>query len=256
MRRSSGEFVEIAVADTGHGISEELLPRIFDMFVSTRAPGSGTGIGLWLIHTLVHEYEGHITVETSPRGTTFRVLLPVEQSQRVGDDAAAADPLPEGHILVVDDEVSVGNFIGEVLRNAGYQTLVFNDSVGRVRTHRRAPPGPRADPHRSVDAAGVGTGTCRACPLGVEPPPVVIITGYADKADKGRIDDLGVAQVLSKPFRIEDLLEAVRLTTRAVSPSRRRSIAGLFDVALRGIAHGAQVFARRARHEAAIAAER
>ena len=62
----SGEFVDIAVADTGHGISEELLPRIFDMFVSTRAPGGGTGYGLWLIHTIVHEYDGHVDRRDEP----------------------------------------------------------------------------------------------------------------------------------------------------------------------------------------------
>jgi signal transduction histidine kinase/CheY-like chemotaxis protein len=214
----SGEFVEIAVADTGHGISDELLPRIFDMFVSTRAPGSGTGIGLWLIHTLVHEYEGHVTVETSPRGTTFRVLFPVEQSQRkIGPPA---EPPPDGHILVVDDEVSVGNFIGEVLRNAGYQTLVFNDSVAafdHIGAHHKELALVLTD--QSMPQVS-GLELAELARSVSKPPPVVIITGYADKADKARIGDLGVAQVLSKPFRIEDLLEAVRQNVRrSVAPA-------------------------------------
>ena len=210
-----GEFVEIAVADTGHGISDELLPRIFDMFVSTRAPGGGTGIGLWLIHTLVHEYEGHITVETSPRGTTFHVLLPVERSLR---DVAPRDAkLPDGHILVVDDEVSVGNFIGEVLRDAGYDVVVYHDSA-LAYDHL----GTRRD-----DIALVLTDQSMPQMSGLElaelahslptPVPVVIITGYADKADKGRVAELGVGRVLSKPFRIDDLLDAVRENARSVA---------------------------------------
>jgi PAS domain S-box-containing protein len=214
-----GDFVEIAVADTGHGISEELLPRIFDMFVSTRAPGSGTGIGLWLIHTLVHEYEGHVTVDTSPRGTTFRVLLPVQPTQRADDATTRADALPEGRILVVDDEVSVGNFIGEVLRNAGYQTLVFNDSAAafeHIGAHHRDLALILTD-QSMPQVSGLELAEL-ACSL-AEPPPVVIITGYADKADKGRIDALGVKLVLSKPFRIDDLLDAVRNTARSVSPA-------------------------------------
>jgi DNA-binding response OmpR family regulator len=122
--------------------------------------------------------------------------------------------LPDGHILVVDDEVSVGNFIGEVLRNAGYQTLLFNDSVAafdHVGAHHK-------------ELALILTDQSMPQVSGLElaelvrsvskPPPVVIITGYADKADKARITDLGVAQVLSKPFRIEDLLEAVRQNVR------------------------------------------
>ena len=211
----AGEYVEIAVADTGHGISDELLPRIFDMFVSTRAPGSGTGIGLWLIHTLVHEYEGHITVETSPRGTTFRVVLPIESSHR--DTATRDAKLPDGHILVVDDEVSVGNFIAEVLRNAGYQVVVFHDSsvaldhlgsrhgeIALVLTDQSMP-----------QASGLELAElARSLP---NAPSVVIITGYADKTDKARIVELGVGQVLSKPFRVEDLLDAVRNNARSVS---------------------------------------
>jgi two-component system cell cycle sensor histidine kinase/response regulator CckA len=160
----------------------------------------------------VHEYEGHVTVETSPRGTTFRVLLPVEQSQRGFEPATEA--LPEGHILVVDDEVSVGNFIGEVLRNAGYQTLVFNDSAAafeHIGSHHRDIALILTDqsmPHVS------GLELAELARSMKDPPPVVIITGYADKADRGRIDDLGVAQLLSKPFRIEDLLQAVRDNAR------------------------------------------
>jgi len=208
------------VADTGHGISEELLPRIFDMFVSTRAPGSGTGIGLWLIHTLVHEYEGHVTVDTSPRGTTFRVLLPVQRTQRADDDARTqADALPEGRILVVDDEVSVGNFIGEVLRNAGYLTLVFNDSAAafeHIGAHHRELALILTD--QSMPQVS-GLELAELASSLAEPPPVVIITGYADKADKGRIDALGVKLVLSKPFRIDDLLDAVRKTARSVTPA-------------------------------------
>ena len=211
----SGDFVEIAVADTGHGISDELLPRIFDMFVSTRAPGGGTGIGLWLIHTLVHEYDGHITVETSPRGTTFRVVLPIAGSHR--EAAPPEAKLPEGHVLVVDDEVSVGNFIGEVLRDAGYQVVVYHDSSVAL-DHLG---------ERSADIALVLTDQSMPQVSGLElaelarslpnAPPVVIITGYADKADKGRIAELGIGQVLSKPFRVEDLLEAVRKNARSVA---------------------------------------
>ena len=210
----AGDFVEIAVADTGHGISDELLPRIFDMFVSTRAPGNGTGIGLWLIHTLVHEYDGHITVETSARGTTFRVVLPVERPR--GDVEMPATKLPDGHILVVDDEVSVGNFIGEVLRNAGYQVVVYHDSslaldhlgakhdeIALVLTDQSMPQ------VSGLELAELATSLPNA-------PPVVIITGYADKADKGRIAELGIGRVLSKPFRIEDLLDAVRSNARSV----------------------------------------
>jgi PAS domain S-box-containing protein len=205
------EFVEIAVSDTGHGIREDLLPRIFDLFVSTRTHGNGTAIGLWLIHTLVHEYEGHITVETSPRGTTFRVLLPVEQAHC---SMTGAEPLPGGHILVVDDEVSVGNFIGEVLRNAGYRTLVFNDSAvafDYIGAHHKELALILTD--QSMPQVS-GLELAEFARSVAKQLPVVIMTGHADKPDKARVADLGVMHVLSKPFRVEDLLETVRRNAR------------------------------------------
>jgi len=69
-----GDYVTIEVSDTGPGISPEDLPKVFDPFFTKRA--EGTGLGLTIVHRIIDEHDGHIEVESSPRGTTFNVTLP------------------------------------------------------------------------------------------------------------------------------------------------------------------------------------
>jgi oligopeptide/dipeptide ABC transporter ATP-binding protein len=73
----AGSFVELAVTDSGAGIAPELVERIFDPFFTTKAPGKGSGMGLSTVHGIVHEYGGHVVVDSKPgEGTAFRVLWP------------------------------------------------------------------------------------------------------------------------------------------------------------------------------------
>ena len=84
-------WVELSVADNGCGIAAELLERIFDPFFSTKAPGSGSGMGLAMVHGIVHDHGGHVRVQTEPgAGSVFCVMLP--RAARDGPGAAAAAP--------------------------------------------------------------------------------------------------------------------------------------------------------------------
>jgi PAS domain S-box-containing protein len=85
-----GEFMELAVTDTGQGINPEVLAQIFDPFFSTKTLSQGTGMGLATVHGIVHEHDGHIVVETRPGSTTFRLLFPAERI--TSDTIAAAEP--------------------------------------------------------------------------------------------------------------------------------------------------------------------
>ena len=117
------EHIVLDVEDSGHGISDEMRAKIFEMYFTTREHGKGTGIGLWLIDNLVHEYAGHITLQSVPgTGTTFSIHLPMASQAPVIETPTDQTPMAlDGRIMVVDDEVSVSNFIGEVLRDHGYR---------------------------------------------------------------------------------------------------------------------------------------
>ena len=88
----SGEFVELSVADAGPGIAPEAMERMFEPFFSTKETGRGTGMGLAIVHGIVHEHGGHIVVESSPSGACFRMLFPVVS----GEDVAETLPKRRG----------------------------------------------------------------------------------------------------------------------------------------------------------------
>jgi len=124
-----GQYVMLAVSDTGCGMSHELRERIFEPFYTTKEPGKGTGLGLSTAYGIVKQHGGHILCESTPgTGTTFRVYLPRAP--------AAADPLNASKtgemvprdqhtragatVLIAEDEEGVREVVGEALTQVGY----------------------------------------------------------------------------------------------------------------------------------------
>ncbi|MGH8493398.1 MAG: PAS domain S-box protein [Moraxellaceae bacterium] len=127
-----GEWVEVAVSDQGSGISPEVRERIFDPFFTTKGVGQGTGMGLAVVHGVVHEFGGHIVLDSSRGTTTFRVLLPACEAEAMAITLPASTDLQAGRgetVMVVDDDVLVAGMLGELLRSAGYEPLIFTDST-------------------------------------------------------------------------------------------------------------------------------
>ncbi len=204
--------IVLSVSDTGHGISEAVRGRIFEMYFTTREPGKGTGIGLWLINNLIHEYNGHVTVSSNPGGgTTFEVHLPVVRSTATAGSAAPTmGETTGGRVVVVDDEVSVGNYMGEVLRDGGFDVIVFNESPAALQYLEEH--GEQIAALLTDQAMPTLTGaelTERARQL-LPQLPIALITGYTRDEDLQKLQALGINQVLKKPFRIDELVDTVR----------------------------------------------
>jgi CheY-like chemotaxis protein len=132
-----GEYVVLAVSDTGAGMTLEVKAHIFEPFFTTKGPGKGTGLGLAVVHGIVQQSGGFIDVESEPgRGTTFRVYLPVIEEE-AGPlsrlvKRKAAKPGTET-VLLVEDEEGVRQ-IGELaLRTHGYTVLVASSGAGALR---------------------------------------------------------------------------------------------------------------------------
>ena len=123
-----GEYVEIAVADTGTGMTPEIVAQVFEPFFTTKPQGQGTGLGLSQVHGFVKQTGGSVVVDTAPgQGTTMRVLLP-----RLREPVAPAIAAPELHgplgatgetILVVEDEAGVRRFTTAALHELGYAVI-------------------------------------------------------------------------------------------------------------------------------------
>jgi two-component system, cell cycle sensor histidine kinase and response regulator CckA len=132
-----GPSVMLEVSDTGHGIDEMTRQRIFEPFFTTKPTGQGTGLGLAVVHGIVHQSGGHIEVESTPgAGTTFRILLPAvsETGQRSAAPAAPQASRGAGEtILVVEDEPMVRQLVVRTLERLGYRCLEAGDGVEALR---------------------------------------------------------------------------------------------------------------------------
>jgi signal transduction histidine kinase/ActR/RegA family two-component response regulator len=213
-QKVEGEWVEIAVADSGPGISPEAVSRIFDPFYTTKAAGVGTGLGLAVVHGILRTHGGHVLVESRPgQGATFRLLLPPM--------GGTADPVPEApmepvehhshdqHIMVIDDEPALRDYLYELLTLHGYRVSTWADPAAALA-------------HLEGDGADVDllltdqtmphmTGLELATRVrGLRPRlPLVLITGYSDEVDSRRGSGLPVDRLLPKPVGSTELLAAL-----------------------------------------------
>ena len=112
---SAGEYVQIVVSDSGHGMNQEVYEHVFEPFFTTKDVGKGTGLGLSMVYGFVHRYGGDILLETKlDEGTTFRIYLP--RSMDINSNLSETSPhdvvYPKGNesILVVDDEAALLKF--------------------------------------------------------------------------------------------------------------------------------------------------
>ena len=213
----AGEFVCLAVSDTGTGISPELLPRIFEPFFTTKELGKGTGLGLATVYGIVKQHEGWIEISSKVgEGSRFSVYLPAGSHGPASEAEAPDETKPRGgaeRILLVEDDEGVRQSTRRMLESFGY--CVSEADSGRAALERWRSEAPEIDllltdivmPH------GV-TGTELAEKLREEQPElkVIFMTGYSDQVIGGETEFVRRARgrVLQKPCSWRDLIQNVR----------------------------------------------
>jgi signal transduction histidine kinase len=135
-----GPALRLTVADTGHGMSPEILERIFEPFFTTKGVGEGTGLGLAVVHGIVTEHAGTITVTSAPdQGTTFAIYLSISDAPVPPEPPE--EPIPQGHerLLFVDDEAPMVQAWQHVLESLGYTVVACTSSVEALAAFAAAP---------------------------------------------------------------------------------------------------------------------
>ncbi len=219
----AGEYVLIEVADTGIGITPDILARIFEPFFSTKQVGSGTGLGLSTVYGIVKQTGGFVFVDSVPgQGTTFSIYLPRHLAAEAPlGDAAEFEPAMmrdlTGHatILFVEDDDAVRMFGARALRNKGYRVIEAASGEAALDTIRAA-----ADPIDLVITDVVmpridGPALVRElreidCRI-----KVIFISGYAEDAFRRRLDQEHDIHFLPKPFNLKQLALTVKEVLRS-----------------------------------------
>ena len=133
----AGDYVSLAITDTGCGMDAETRARLFEPFYTTKPPGEGTGLGLWTVHSIVRQAGGGIEVTSEPgQGTSIRILLPQSEAARV---PAPSPALREEQvtILLVEDEDAVRRSLAETLELSGYRVLPARHGPEAVELSRK-----------------------------------------------------------------------------------------------------------------------
>lgn len=208
----SGNYMQVAISDTGVGIPPEVIESIFEPYFTTKEAGKGTGMGLALVHGTVKKYGGTIMVDSQPGyGTTFTILLPTTKKQEKSIPYRQSE-LPQGteRILFVDDELPVAKMSKRHLETLGYEVIIRTSSVEALELFKTKPNDfdlvvtDMTMPNLTGDKLAVELIKYR------RDIPVVLCTGYSKRISDENASEIGIKAFAYKPVVKADLAKTVR----------------------------------------------
>ena len=207
-----GRYAKLTVSDTGQGIDEASLDRIFDPFYTTKRQGEGTGLGLSVVYGIVKGSGGTVEATSKPgQGTAIMVYLPLAAPSR--ETVAGAEPEVAGgteRVLFVDDEAMLAELAGRVLRSLGYRVTTRTSSVEALELFRAR--------HGDFDLVitdmtmpnMTGADLAREM-LAIRPGlPVILCTGYSEIMTAEQARQVGIRGYVMKPLTRREIAKAVR----------------------------------------------
>jgi two-component system NtrC family sensor kinase len=214
----AGQYVMVAISDTGTGMSREVVEQAFEPFFTTKPKGVGTGLGLSMVYGFVRQSGGHVKIYSEVgEGTAIKMYFPRGHDQREHVPVAPrAEPLPSPTsrthetILLVEDDENVARFAVEVLRELGYEVLSAADAVGALAVLDERPNIDLLFTDVVLPGGMNGRQLAQAANQKIPGLKVLFATGYTRNAivHHGRLDP-GV-EVLMKPYSYDALARKVR----------------------------------------------
>ena len=212
-RMAPGQYLELTVSDTGCGIPPESMASIFDPYFTTKDLGEGTGLGLSVVHGIVREYGGDISVKSIPgKGSSFTLYFPTVKETAMDSKQAEGDFFPTGNerILIIDDEPSILKISSRILQRQGYRVTTENDSV-RALERFKQDPGEYDLVFSDVTMPKLTGDRLAAEILSVRPEiPIILCTGYSRLTSEKSAEAIGVRAVIAKPVSKKRLLTEIR----------------------------------------------
>lgn len=211
-----GTYLHLEISDTGTGMTEEIKKKIFEPYFTTKDVGTGTGLGLAVVHAIVDKYQGYIYVYSNPgEGSSFNIFLPEAQArteapETVAGSASWRDLCGSEKIMVVDDDRNILKYFEEMLGYYGYSVTTFADCRLALEHFHNTP----ADfdlvitdltmPHMNGDKLGVAMLAIR------KDLPIIISSGFSRNLSTQSFLDQGFSDFFQKPVNSMRLLSRIR----------------------------------------------
>ncbi len=210
-----GQFVRLVIQDTGPGIEPDIQDKIFEPYFTTKTAQKGTGLGLAVVHGIIEEHHAFIRVNSLPgKGTSFIIHFPVTHA---ADASTAPHSLNrpsirpgKGHLLLVDDEVSVLNSTSHLLKYYGYTVSSHATGLKALEAFEKNPD--LFDLVISdITMPGMTGNQLAKKILAIRPDiPVILCSGYNESVSQQDLAGLGIQCYLHKPLLIKDLLQQIQ----------------------------------------------
>ncbi|MBI3593598.1 MAG: response regulator [Nitrospirae bacterium] len=217
-----GKYVRISFKDSGIGIKKSHLSKIFDPYFTTKLKGSG--LGLWISYSVIRRHTGLITVESSPgKGTTFHIYLPASTKKPLAKKEIEELKKGKGRILVIDDEESVLDVAGEMIRNLKYSADRAITGTEGLQKYVEAREG--GEPFDLVMTDLTLPGGLSGLEIlkqlkGLNPNVKVIVSsGYSNDPVIEGFQQFGFDGYIAKPYRIYELSRTLDLVLNSELPN-------------------------------------
>jgi PAS domain S-box-containing protein len=211
-----GPYLRLTVSDTGRGMDKEIMEKIFDPFFTTKKPGEGTGMGLAVVHGIVKNHKGAITVYSEAgKGSTFNIFLPMARGEFEAE-TASSKPIPKGRerILLIDDEEIQIRSVQPMLERLGYVVTGKTNALESLEVFRAKPDAfdlvitDQTMPHLTGQELTEEF-------LRIRPDiPIVLCTGFSEVIHEEGAKAVGVREFIMKPFSAGEMAERIRKALR------------------------------------------
>jgi len=210
---AAGRYVRFSITDTGHGMNQDLMNKIFEPYFTTKEQGKGTGLGLAVAFGIIKEHKGDIKVYSEVgKGTTFNVYLPLMKKTVDVDtiQKAKSDPRGNERILLVDDDESIVDLEKQMLERLGYHVTERTSSLDALKAFKANPSAfdlvvsDMTMPNMTGDQLAKELKSIR------REIPVIICTGFSERINEENAHTLGIKGLLMKPVVRSEMAQMVR----------------------------------------------
>jgi PAS domain S-box-containing protein len=212
LKLDTGNHIKLTISDSGHGMNEQTLQRIFDPYFTTKENDKGTGLGLAVVYGIVSAHKGAIQVSSAlGKGSMFEVFFPCIQYAPAHEPITKQPPLRgDESILFVDDEVALVRLATKLLEKSGYRVVGQNNPLEALELFKSDPN--QFDLVITDMTMPYMTGNQLVKALqDIRPDvPIIMCTGYSEKISSEKAKIMGIRAFLRKPMSYNDLTKIVR----------------------------------------------
>lgn len=208
-----GDYIRLGIKDTGHGISEKTMERMFEPYFTTKLEDEGTGLGLSVAHGIIRSHDGGITVNsTLGEGSQFVVYFPRVNTAKIGQAVEILEQIPHGNerILLIDDEALIVQMETSLLENLGYKVTAVTSSDKALQTFQANPDdfdltiSDMTMPHMTGADLAVKFHNIRPN------MPFILCTGFSENINEYKAKEIGIQEYIKKPVHRKEMALVVR----------------------------------------------